>query len=128
MQASWWPFPFGTREVQLDEKWTFVGKNQKNCDPTDPDYDHCGDHWDHVAYDPEHKLALAVVPGARTEENARAVVADAAGGLRAAAVDDQRRVPRVRDGDRGGLQRAGADPAASRGDRASCPGGGCPMA
>ena len=30
-----------------------------------PGDDHKGDWWDHVAYDPEHKLVLAVVPGAR---------------------------------------------------------------
>ena len=53
-----------------------MGKKQKNCDPTDPADDHCGDYWDHVAFDPEHKLVLAVVPGARTEENARAIVAE----------------------------------------------------
>jgi hypothetical protein len=29
-----------------------------------------------VAFDPEHKLVLAVVPGARTEANARAIVAE----------------------------------------------------
>ena len=56
-----------------------MGKKQRNCDPADPDDDHCGDYWDHVAFDPEHKLVLAVVPGARTEENARAVVAEVAG-------------------------------------------------
>jgi IS1 family transposase len=53
-----------------------VGKKQRNCDPTNPDDDHCGDYWDHVAFDPEHKLVLAVVPGARTEENAREVVTE----------------------------------------------------
>jgi IS1 family transposase len=53
-----------------------VAKRQKNCDPTDPDGDHRGDYWDHVAFDPEHKLVLAAVPGARTEENARALVAE----------------------------------------------------
>jgi IS1 family transposase len=53
-----------------------VGKKQKNCDPTNPDDAHCGDYWDHVAFDPEHKLVLAVVPGARTEENARAIVTE----------------------------------------------------
>src|SRR5262245_53641191 len=74
--TSWWPFPPETREVQLDEKWAFVYKKQRNCDPTDPDDDHRGDYWDHVASDPEHKLVLAVVPGARTEENARAVVTE----------------------------------------------------
>jgi len=53
-----------------------VGKKQKNCDPTDPDDDHRGDYWDHVAYDPEHRLVLAVIPGARSEENAHAIVAE----------------------------------------------------
>ena len=53
-----------------------MGKKQKNCDPTDPDDDHRGDYWDHVAYDPEHKLVLAVIPGARSEENACAIVAE----------------------------------------------------
>ena len=53
-----------------------MGKKQKNCDPTNPDDDHCGDYWDHVALDPEHKLVPVVVPGARTEENAREVVVE----------------------------------------------------
>ena len=52
-----------------------MGKKQKNCDPANPDDDHRGDYWDHVAFDPEHKLVLAVVPGARVEENAYAIVA-----------------------------------------------------
>jgi len=56
-----------------------VGKKRENCDPTNPDDDHRGDYWDHVAYDPEHKLVLAVIPGARTEANARAIVAEVAG-------------------------------------------------
>lgn len=53
-----------------------MSKKEKNCGPSNPDDDHCGDYWDHVALDPEHKLVLVVVPGARTEENARAVVAE----------------------------------------------------
>jgi IS1 family transposase len=53
-----------------------VYKKQRNCDPTDPDDDHRGDYWDHVAFDPEHKQVLVVVLGARTEENARAIVAE----------------------------------------------------
>jgi IS1 family transposase len=53
-----------------------VYQKQKNCDPTSPDEDHRGDYWDHVAFDPEHKLVLAVVPGARTEESARAIVTE----------------------------------------------------
>jgi IS1 family transposase len=71
-----WLFPPKTREVQSDEKWSFVGKKQANCDPANPEDDHRGDYWDHVAFDPEHKLVLAVVPGARSEENARAIVAE----------------------------------------------------
>src|SRR5512135_2985579 len=74
--TSWWLFPPQTREVQLDEKWAFVSKKQKNCDPTNRDDDHCGDYWDHVGLDPEHKLILAVIPGARTQENARAIVTE----------------------------------------------------
>ncbi len=72
--TSWWPFPPYTREVQFDEKWSFVHKKQRNCDPDDPADDHCGDYWDYVAYDPEHKLVLAVIPGSRTEENGCAIV------------------------------------------------------
>jgi hypothetical protein len=53
-----------------------VGKKQKNCDPDDPADDHCGDYWDYVAYDPEHRLVLVVIPGARTEENGHALVAE----------------------------------------------------
>jgi IS1 family transposase len=71
---SWWPFPPCTREVQFDEKWAFVGQKQKHCDPADPADDHCGDYWDSIAYDPEHRLVLVVIPGARTEENGRAIV------------------------------------------------------
>jgi len=51
-----------------------VGKKQKNCDPNDPDDAQCGDYWDFVAFDPEHRLVLAVVPGARSAENAEAIV------------------------------------------------------
>jgi IS1 family transposase len=74
--TSSWLFPPRTREVQFDEKWAFVGKKQKNCDPTDPADAQKGDYWDHVAYDPEHRLVLAVIPGARTQENAEAITAE----------------------------------------------------
>jgi hypothetical protein len=53
-----------------------VSKKQEHCDPADPSDDHRGDYRDHIAFDPEHKLVLAVIPGARTEENARAIVAE----------------------------------------------------
>jgi IS1 family transposase len=62
--------------VQLDEKWAFVGKKEKRCDPTDPADARQGDHWDHVAFDPEHRLVVSVVPGKRTVENVEAVVQD----------------------------------------------------
>ena len=57
--------------------WSFVAKKQTNCDPDDPADDHKGDWWDHVAYDAEHRLVLAVVPGARSIENAEEVVREA---------------------------------------------------
>ena len=63
LMTSSWLFPPRTREVQLDEAWSFVGKKQQNCYPADPADDHQGDLWDHIAYDSEHKLVLVVVPG-----------------------------------------------------------------
>jgi IS1 family transposase len=65
-----------TRAVQFDEKWAFVGKKEKHCDPDDPDDATLGDHWDHVALDAEHKLVVSVVPGKRTKENVQALVND----------------------------------------------------
>jgi IS1 family transposase len=65
-----WPFPPSTQEVQLDEKWSFVFKKQKHCNPDAPADAPCGDCWDYVALDPEHRLVLSVVVGKRTEENA----------------------------------------------------------
>ena len=76
LMTNAWLFPPQTSEVQFDEKWSFVGKKQKNCNPLNPAVDHKGDWWDHVAYDPEHRLILAVVPGARSIENAEAIVAE----------------------------------------------------
>ena len=71
-----WLFPPRTREAQFDEKWAFVGKKQKRCDPADPDDHRQGDHWDHVAFDPEHRLVLSVVPGKRTPEKVKELVQD----------------------------------------------------
>jgi hypothetical protein len=76
LTRSSWLFPPRTKEVQFDEKWAFVAKKQRHCDPTDPADDHKGDYWDHVAYDPEHRLVLAVIPGTRTIENAEALTAE----------------------------------------------------
>ena len=62
--------------MQFDEKWAFVGKKEKHCDPDDPADAQQGDNWDHVAFDPEHRLVVSVVPGKRTSENTRQVVQD----------------------------------------------------
>jgi IS1 family transposase len=51
-----------------------VAKKQEHCDPLDPADDQKGDWWDHKVYDPEHRLVLAVVPGARNGENAEEAV------------------------------------------------------
>jgi IS1 family transposase len=56
--------------VQLDEKWAFVGKNQKHCDPADEADWFRGDQWDFVALDPDSRLVLEVVVGKRLTENA----------------------------------------------------------
>ncbi len=62
--------------MQLDEKWSFVFEKQGHCDPTDPADDQHGDWWDHVALDPESRLVLAVVPGARDAEAVEEVVGE----------------------------------------------------
>src|ERR1700684_1873595 len=69
-----WLFPPKTREVQFDEKWSFVGKKEKHCDPAKPEDAHQGDNWDHVAFDPEHRLVVSVVPGKRTEDKVHELV------------------------------------------------------
>ena len=70
------PFPPRTREAQLDEKWAFVAKKEANCDPADPADARKGDHWDHVALDPDHRLVVCVVPGKRTAESTGALVGE----------------------------------------------------
>ena len=62
--------------MQFDEKWSFVGKKEKHCDPVNPDDLKQGDNWDHVALDPEHRLVVSVVPGKRTAENVETLVQD----------------------------------------------------
>jgi hypothetical protein len=71
LMTSSWLSPPRTREVQFDEMWAFVGKKQKDCDPADPGDDHKGDYWDHVAFDSEHKLVLAVAPGRESPRSPR---------------------------------------------------------
>ena len=61
---------------RFDEKWSFVGKKQKRCDPADPADAEQGSNWDHVAFDPEHRLVLSLVPGKRTAEKVVTLVQD----------------------------------------------------
>jgi IS1 family transposase len=74
--TSAWLFPPQTREAQFDEKWSFVGKKEKHCDPDEVEDARQGDNWDHVAFDPEHRLVVSVVPGKRTEEKVQQLVRD----------------------------------------------------
>jgi hypothetical protein len=74
--TSSWLFPPAPRAVQFDEKWSFVGTKEKHCDRDDPDDDWLGDHWDHVALDPEQRLVVRVVSGRRGAEQTRELVED----------------------------------------------------
>ena len=65
-----------TREIQIDEAWSFVAKKEKNCDEGEPEDRFRGDCWDHVAFDPEHRLVVSVVPGERTAESVQELVGD----------------------------------------------------
>jgi len=40
-----------------------VAKKEKHCNPDDPADCREGDNCDHVAYDPEYRLVVSVVPG-----------------------------------------------------------------
>jgi IS1 family transposase len=53
-----------------------VAKKEKHCDHDDPADDQQGDRWDHVAFDPEHRLVLAVEPGPRTSENVHELIGE----------------------------------------------------
>ena len=63
-------------EAQFDEKWAFVEKKQKNCDPLDPEDDAKGDQWDHTAIAVESRLVVSLVVGKRDGEALEEVVAD----------------------------------------------------
>jgi hypothetical protein len=63
--TNWSLFPPQTGEVQVDEKWAFVGQKEASCDPLDPLDRLRGDDWDHTAVDPESRLLLCLVPGKR---------------------------------------------------------------
>jgi IS1 family transposase len=65
-----------TREVQFDEKWSFVAKKEKHCDRSDPADDCCGDCWDYVALDPEHRLVVSALVGRHSAEHVDRLVQD----------------------------------------------------
>jgi IS1 family transposase len=67
-------FPPHTNEVQFDEKWSFSGKKEKNCNPEEPDDEDRGDIWDHIAFDPENRLIICVITGKRTAKNTHKIV------------------------------------------------------
>jgi hypothetical protein len=71
-----WLFPPQTREVQFDEKWSFVGKKEKHCDRSNRDDDDQGDCWDYVAEDPEHRLVVSLVTGPHSGEHVQLLVAN----------------------------------------------------
>ncbi len=62
--------------MQFDEKWSFVAKKEKHCQAGDPLAGEVGDNWDQVAFDPEHRLVVSVVPGKRTETHVQLLVQD----------------------------------------------------
>jgi hypothetical protein len=65
----------------VDEKWAFVGKKEKSCNPDDPADDGRGDCWDHVALDPDTRLVLEVAVGPRTADLAVSVLEGVKGRL-----------------------------------------------
>ena len=60
----------------MDEKWSFVRKKEKRCDAANPADARCGENWDHVAFDPEHRLVLSTVPGKHSAEKVVELVAN----------------------------------------------------
>ena len=57
-------------QVQLDELWTFVHKKQRQLSEEEKGNSEWGDNWIWIAFDPIHKLIVAMLVGDRTEEEA----------------------------------------------------------
>jgi IS1 family transposase len=57
-------------QVQLDELWTFVRKKERMLKEWEKLHSEWGDTWIWVAFDPVHKLVMAVLVGERSEEEA----------------------------------------------------------
>jgi transposase-like protein len=66
-------------EAQFDEKWSFVGKKQKNCAPSNPEDDAKGDQWDITAVDVDSRMVVSPAVGKRDQEALKELVADFAG-------------------------------------------------
>jgi transposase-like protein len=62
-------------DVQADEIWGFIGKNEKNKGPEEPHADEIGDSYTWVAMERNTKLVLAFVVGRRTVKNAMELMA-----------------------------------------------------
>jgi IS1 family transposase len=62
-------------QVQLDELWTFVYKKERMLKEWEKLHSEWGDTWVWVAFDPVHKLVIAVLVGERSEEEAIGFVA-----------------------------------------------------
>ena len=70
----WCRFPPRTEEIQFDEKWAFVYQKERPCDPARLGDRRRGENGDHVAFDPQHRLVLEVVPGKRHQRQIRTLV------------------------------------------------------
>lgn len=57
-------------QAQLDEMWTFVHKKQRKLSEEEKTTRKWGNHWIWIAFDPIHKLVVAMLVGDRTEEEA----------------------------------------------------------
>ena len=57
-------------QVQLDEMWTFVHKKERLLNEQEKANGEWGDNWIWIAFDPIHKLVVAMLLGDRTEEEA----------------------------------------------------------
>lgn len=57
-------------QVQLDELWTFVHKKERMLSEWEKLHREYGDTWIWTAFDPVHKLVVAVLVGDHTEEEA----------------------------------------------------------
>lgn len=66
-----------TKEVQIDENWSFVGKKKEEQSEEDESaVPGSGQNWDHTAVDAESRLLISLVPGKRTAENCVKLIED----------------------------------------------------